>query len=613
MNQEAVRSFVTYYIQGLAERTRREKSGTKWGIDWGAYNLGLAKFGKPVRLPFLRSGGAGFPKSKVEAEFGVDLAFLSDDGCHLSIFVLKDEPLTNSTWTGNDFDRDLRMAMAPDLDAEGLEQVNAVTVILAYNKDDQQNGIEAYNRLVATAPRVLRNDVSLQFLRWNLSELVEQTIRHVLSPSLLPERFFGQLSYISAQAADFPHGSDAWEQQLVPNWKQFLDDVLSCSAGTRGPTLIPVALIILRQHADSNPSAETGWIDLIEWAAIALWRFQVQKVDRDIAEAVRRFWRDFYVPELERFYRTHIDDLAMEQAVDQVTASGGFVGTVAAAYVAYWHIGRLGLLAMSADESSEEPRLRAPVLDEVANWTAMFINASPAILRPLLDIQHIEFFLLVEVFRRAGRINELVNLLRPLVDRLYLRRIGHSDLPFLDGNNSLDNVFEQVAAKPDQSLLLTQSSFFVLMLLEICCLLPRASCMEIMSLIHRRLVLGAFDAGPEGDCKPLHLMSWFPPANWVQQVFTPDGEAGQSIAVQPFADERDPPAQRILDGVEQLVAQMRGAAPPIQFREDIPLGAAVLASLRFKKPLPPELWRRWAFPCQSSGKEGRDPAVICPD
>jgi hypothetical protein len=612
VTRESIKSFVTYYIQSLTERTRREKSGTKWGIDWVVYSLGLAKFGKPVRLPFIRSGDSGFPKSKVEAEFGVDLAFLSDDGFELSIFVLKDEPLTNTTWTGNDFDRDLRMAMAPDLGAEGLEKVKTVTVILAYNKDDQQNGIEAYSRLVATAPRTLRDNIPLKFLRWNLSELAEQTIGHGLSASLLPERFFGQLSYLSAQTADFPHGSDAWQQQLVPNWKQFIDDVLAGSAGIRGALLIPVALIILRHHAYSNPSVETGWIDLVEWAAIALWRLHVRRPDTDIAVAVRRFWHDFYVAELKRFYRAHIDDLTTEQAVDHV-GLGSFIGTVAAAYVAYWHIGRLGILATSVDESPEPQAARTQMLDEIANWTAMLVNASPAVFRPLLDIQHIEFFLLVEVFRRAGRADQVVDLLGLLVERLYLRRIGHSELPFLDGSNSLDNLFEQVATKPDQSLLLTDSSFFVLMLLELCCLLPIVSRDRMIRSIHRRLVLGSFDTGHPGDCRPLHLMSWFPPEDWATQVFAPDREGGQSVAAQPFAGDRDAPAAEILGGIRQLVSKMRQEAPPFRLPADIPLGAAILASVRYRKPLPPELWRRWAFPNQRSDVRDPDNASSGPD
>jgi hypothetical protein len=168
MNPGHVKSFVTYYIQNLSERTRRERAGTKWGIDWIAYNIGLARFGKPMRLPFLRHGTAGFPKSKTEAEFGVDVAFVSGDGTELVVFVLKDEPLTNKTWTANDFERDLRMAMTPDLSADGLEDAKTVTVILAYNKDDHQNGIVAYDRFVAAAPSKVGDQVELRFARWTL-------------------------------------------------------------------------------------------------------------------------------------------------------------------------------------------------------------------------------------------------------------------------------------------------------------------------------------------------------------------------------------------------------------------------------------------------------------
>ena len=82
---------------------------------------------------------------------------------------------------------------------KAVEHVTAVSVILAYNKDDQQNGVEAYDRFVAAAPTRVGDTVALTFTRWNLSELVEQTIRHILSPALLPERFFGQLSYLAAQ------------------------------------------------------------------------------------------------------------------------------------------------------------------------------------------------------------------------------------------------------------------------------------------------------------------------------------------------------------------------------------------------------------------------------
>jgi hypothetical protein len=597
MNLETINSFVTHYLHGLHERTRREKSGTKWGLDWVIYNLGLARFGKPVRLPFLRSGGLDYSKSKVEAEFGIDLAFVSEDRRELVIFVLKDEPLTNRTWTSNDFDRDLRMAMAPDLGAESLERVASVTVILAYNKDDEQNGVELYERLVANAPVTLRDNVAIKFVRWNLSDLVEQTIGHILSPSLVPERLFGQLSYLAAQVADFTHGSDAWEQQPLPNWRRFVDDVLQESSGARGPALLPVVLIILKQHARANPSFATGWIDLIEWAAIALWNRYATHREQSVLKDVQRFWTDFYIAEIESFYRSHMGSLGTEHSVDQLTY-GSYEGAVAAGWVAFWHIGRLGLLSLQASEESHNPipeKEDSGRVNETADWMAMLLNANVAVYRPVLDIQHIEVFLVAECFRNVARLGELGMYIGNLQSRLYLRRLGASELPFLDGANSLQNVFEQVATKPADSLVLSKSSFFVLSLLELCCLLPPDDRDELVATIHSRLVLGALDQGKPGDRKPLDLMSWIPPADWVRGVFAGRIDHGEAVVVHRFADTRDASSTEILSAMCRVVAEM-SKVRTLDLPADIPLAALVLACLRYGSPLPPELWRRFAFP-----------------
>src|SRR5215472_62171 len=143
-------SFLTYYIRSLAERTRAEKKGTKFGFDWIIYNLALAEDLIPHRLPFFRGGADEISKTKTEAEFGIDAAFVSRDGKLLTIFVLKDEPLNNSTWTQNDFDADLRRAAAPDLEASGLKSISVVRVILVYNKDEDQTGIELFERQTKT-------------------------------------------------------------------------------------------------------------------------------------------------------------------------------------------------------------------------------------------------------------------------------------------------------------------------------------------------------------------------------------------------------------------------------------------------------------------------------
>jgi hypothetical protein len=593
MSPEHVKSFVTYYLQNLSERTRREKTGTKWGIDWIAYNIGLARFGKTVRLPFLRHGSEGFPKSKTEAEFGIDVAFVSEDGSELIVFVLKDEPLTNTTWTANGFDRDLRMAITPDLSAPGLEHVTRVTITLAYNKDDNQNGIEIYDRFVAAAPTTVGDKVALHFVRWNLSELVAQTIQYLLSPSIVPERFFGQLSYLAAQVADFAHGSDRWEQQLIPNWKRFLNDVLAETDGTRAAELFPVSLIILREHATPNPSQETGWIDLIEWAAVALWKSQMQRQDREFHDAVLRFWDDFYIQELERFYRAHMPALSVEHSIDQLAAATS-VGAIAAAQVAYWHVARIGLLSVAlADRSAkaggntEECRRR---LNDVANWLVMLVNANESVLRPVLDIEHIQLFLMFETLRNSGRTQDMAAIVGPLEAKLYLRRISDGGLPFIDGGNSLERVFEQVATRPPEPLINSDSSYFVLALLEICCSLELPARDEVLGRIHRHLVLGTFDVGEPGDRKPLDLVSWIPPLDWAQHVL--DGrESGEGVAVHRFGDTRDVTGAQVFDALQRTVGEMRKVEEFV-LPESVPLAALILAALRHRTPVPPELWRR---------------------
>src|SRR5947208_1211887 len=98
VSTDVTTSFLTYYVRSLAERTRVEKTGTKFGFDWIIYGLGLAEGLIPVRLPFFRSGPNEISKTKTEVEFGIDLAFLSGDGAVLTVFVLKDEVLTNASW-----------------------------------------------------------------------------------------------------------------------------------------------------------------------------------------------------------------------------------------------------------------------------------------------------------------------------------------------------------------------------------------------------------------------------------------------------------------------------------------------------------------------------------
>lgn len=599
MSTNITKEFTTRYVSSLRERSRVEKRGVKWGIDWLIYSLGQTLYGKPLRLPFMRQSDGSVPKSKTEAEFGVDVSFISDDGRKLSVFVLKDEQLTNSTWVHNGFDEDLRKAICPDLSGAGLETIVEVEVILVYNQDEEANGLTLFQNFAANAPRHLASRATLKISRWNLSDLVDMVLKHLLSPALLPQQFFGQINYLCSQVADFRHGSDEWEQQLIPGWRRFIDDVVAQDAGARGIALVSMSLIILRQHGEKNASIETGWIDLIEWAAIVLWRSWSKTEDKNTRNELLSFWYGFYGNALEQLYRAHHDAMATEGSIDQ-KVGGDMPGLVATAAIAYWHVGRIGLLSQIFSEilpsDTEETQARRTIsLRETANWMVGLINANQAALRPLLDINHVEIVLLSLTLSHAGRISELGEIFLPLARELFFRRIGRSNVPFLNGSNSLSEVFSQVVSK--ESADKAQSSFFVLMLLELCYLLDAPVRDTLVVKIHRWLVLGAADDGLIDGHKALHLTSWIPPKEWESKVFYGFVDDGEEVTRGPLSDNPMAEASELIDEMKSFVTQMRQVAPhTINYALNTPLSAIMLACIRHRSPVPPEIWRQSAFP-----------------
>lgn len=394
MTDDQRTSFLTYYIRSLGERSRAESSGTKFGFDWVIYNLGLADGWTPHRLPFLRAGGEEMSKTKSEAEFGVDLAFLSPDRKSLRVFALKDEVLNNRNWGNHGFGIDISNAAAPDLTASALSDVENVCVILAYNKDEDRNGVELYDRTVARLGTHVGDDVALSFERWNLTTIVEKVRDQLLNPSLLPQKFFSHFSYICAQFADFTHGSDEWTMQLVPNWRQFLSELLSENADERCVRLLPVALIILREHGRTNQTADTGWIDLAEWGMLAAWGVFQNTERKPIRQAVIDIWVEFYLSELNRYYSANAEHLSTQYSLEKSVA-GGFVDAIATADVAHWHLGRIGLLALGSyeclpDKTEKGAPIRESALVIISEWAAGLLRSNPAAMRPLIDLHHIE-------------------------------------------------------------------------------------------------------------------------------------------------------------------------------------------------------------------------------
>ncbi len=599
MTPDVKTSFLTYYLRSLGERTRDEDKGTKFGFDWVVYNIGLAEDWSPVRLPFLRAGTGETSTAKTETEFGVDLSFLTKDKRTLFVFVLKDEVLNNKNWGKHSFDVDLRNASSPDLSTPEMSEVDHVQIVLAYNKDETQDGLRHFNNLVSNLPSVLRDSVNLTCHRWNLTTLVERVQDKLLSPSLIPQKFYSQFAYLCSQFGDFRHGSDQWEQQLVPNWMRFLSTLLDDKSDERSIRLLPVALIVLREHGKSNPTIETGWIELAEWGMLAAWEVARKANSTAIREVVTQLWLEMYLFELERFYETNAHFLAVEYGVAKY-GFGGFVDAVASAVVAQWHIARLGIFGLAIAElmpatTNEQVQKKGYLFATVSAWLNTLLKANPAASRPLLDIHHIQLFLIWRTLYQIGRVEDLADWMQHLQNYLAMRRFGETSIPFLSGSNDLNLVFEAVASGVKPHNFRDQSSVFLMCFLELCFSLPEANRDCLVGQIYRRLVLQRFDDGPGDDCRSIDLMLWLPPSDWVDRVLTEQmHNEGECITIRLLEPHQEATDQAVVEAVRRFVDVTR-VERPCKLEGNIPLSVAVLACIKHGKPLPPEFWRSTIF------------------
>jgi hypothetical protein len=610
MSEDLTTSFVTYYIRSLAERTRVEKTTTKFGFDWIVYNLALADDLIPYRLPFFRAGPTEISKTKTEAEFGIDSSFLSRDGKILTIFVLKDEELSNATWTKNDFDSDLRRAAAPDLTPSEFKEVREVRIVLVYNKDEDRNGIQLFENLTKSLGTKIGNEVGLLFERWNLTVLSDKVKQQLLTPSLLPQRFFSLFSYICSQFEDFRHGSDEWSKQLVPNWRRFLEDLLKKQTDERTIRLIPVALLILREYGRSNPTAETGWIDLAEWAMLAAWRVHQTTDKNSVKEAILQMWVGFYLTELERYYTAHNAELATEHSLE-IPRTGNYLDAIAAALTAFWHMGRLGILAVTFAEilprdTEAEKKVRAEAKHRVSNWLVGLINANPGAQRPLIDLHHLELFLVWRTLWQIGRRDDIEKWLHGLQSKLFVRRAGAIPLPFIEGGNSIELVFEHVATGERPPEFCDQSSLLLLCLLELSFALEPIKRNEVIGKYYQQLVLGRTGEGEQlNNCQPLDLIGWVPPSDWGDKVLTKSlRDEGEAQTIETFDKKPQVDGEAIAAHLQEFIQQSR-RSQKANFPTGLPVAVIILACLKFRSPLPPEIWRLSIFgPVGDSPEKG---------
>lgn len=328
-------NFISAYIISLNERTRNESSDLKIGFDWIIYNLGIAKGWTPVELPFFRSQEQKEFKTKTKPQFGIDISFINEK--ELIIFVLKDEVLNNKNFIKNDFDKDLRMASAPDLTDYNKGDILKVKVILAYNKDEDDTGIQLFDNLINALPSMIYDNIKIDYDRWNLTSIVEEVNEYLLTPDLLPQHLSSLLNYICSLLKDIEIGSEEWDKILIPNWKNFLNILFSNRVDEKRLRLIPVTLFIIDNfRSKQNSATYTGWIDLIEWGIMVA----LEKIDGIDKPELRNIvfvelWHSLYLAELEKYLITNQNIFYIEHAIYSSNKVGN-LSSLNDSYLIYW-------------------------------------------------------------------------------------------------------------------------------------------------------------------------------------------------------------------------------------------------------------------------------------
>jgi hypothetical protein len=596
MTSDSITTFLNGYVHSLAEETRTDKRGRRFGFDQIVLQLAQAEGLIPLRLAFHRGGRRGAPKPKKEAEHGVDLKFQTPDGQTLLVFVLKDEPLTYRNWEKEQFHTDLRRASEQDLTAPELRRVKEVRIILGYNKDEEEEGVEEFDRFVASRGKRIRS-ARLRFERWNLDELVRRVRQQLLnSPGLLPEQFFHSFSYLCWQVADFSHGSPQWNEVLVPDWKEFLKDVLKDPVNERAVRLVSIALLVLRSHGKAEPAFETGWIELVEWAIVALWRSTVRtRKNEKVVAAVLEIWIKLYLTSLELFYEKNSKLLNAEHSL--AVGHFGSFSEVVGVYFTYWHIARLGILGLFFFElynraQAETAEAARKGFFKVLNWLVGLMNSNPASRRPVLDIHHIQLFLIWRMLRCAQRAPEALAIFTDIFQRLLYRRLGQGGQRLINQSNSWAHLLEFIATGEEPSEAYGRSSYLLQMIAEICARDFGADGHELLRRIYRHLIQGIDDNGNSFEFpERVELQSWAPPDRWAEKVLRGYvGHQGVCITVNTYYEESNPDLSDLADRVSSFVLQTRAAHPFKQTR-GIPASVCILACLLHNSPLPPEFWR----------------------
>lgn len=576
------------YIQSLKEDGE---------LDWVIANIGIAKGWSVLRLPFIRREDGKIKQKKAEPEFGIDLSFFVDDEKReLVIIVLKDEKLTSTTWKSHRIQNDLNDAKDVLLDRRPYATVEKLTLVLAYNKDENAAGLTSYDNFVGSNPvnlsRGLRNPVEISHERWNLERICEEIEANVFTADILPRQFSGGLHYLCSQIKDFSFGTTQWEQITQPTWRQLLKSIMGIENTDRALLTLNFCLSLIKREFDLKSSSSRispGYIDLYEIALLAAAARCKGKV------AMYHQTRVEYFTVLHDYFSENVAVLKCPDAFDQASFLG--LTAVRSAHLAFWNIGRLCLfihlmIELRAELSNQE--LESVFQVEIDSWIDLLnltcVN-NDAIFRPLIDLHHIELYLIWSAFLHKSKIPYIRTWLRKLTEFLAVRRNLNQiwKLPFIESYNRMDLVAEFAVTQQRPIGFTDQTSYLVMMLIELGSVLPPEQHREIVTDIVSSIVMPSSRKKAKRETEEqLKLVSWTPPANWATEILSGGmGREGTLRVVGCYGDTAEEIADELIDTVRN--AQLQGDTPSVFGESPV---MQILASIRFQSPLPPYFWRR---------------------
>lgn len=578
--------FITQYLSSLSERTERLKNGDlKIGFDWIIYQYGFFRHWQQIRQPFSIEGKDKIITHKTEPEFGIDFCFYDDINKEIIVFVLKAEKLTYSNWISKNFCSDIERAIHPNLEKTGVDvdKIEKYKVIVVYNKTDDENGKECFDAFVKSSSKTIYDGkIKVLFERWNIDRFSSEVTKNLLIPDVLPSHLSSLLAYITYLFKNIEYGTTAWDNQLLPNFKNFLNLVFNNGIDERKLYLIPFALSIIKGDKD-NSNSKVAWIELIEWSILKLLDITLNS-NRKIKNIVDDIWNNFYIEELSLYFEVNRGVLCSKNGIIVSKTPCSDLILINTINSAYWHIGRLVLLAISRIKIDVSNKTNSA--NYYCNYLIAVLNGNSSIFYPIIDLHHIQLFMIFYLFYLSNRMDVFYSFINDLISYLVPRKFPDFSISFINSSNDLTIVADWVTKQIKIPQTSNESSYLLTMLLEICLIFDEEKATKIIDDFFE----GVINENKKIGTKQINLVSWLPDEDWEEKIFKKQIQTGIGISTGNFSDFHNKKSK--YENIKSFIDVSEEKDIDVS-KLKCPFPSYLLACIKNKSPLPPAFWRQF--------------------